>query len=246
MEFSIILQARLGSKRFPNKILKKIHENFNSLTFLIKRIKKSNINLVIATTKSNKDDRIVDICKKNNVLFFRGSENNVFERYKKTAKFYKIKNIIRLTSDCPLIDFFLLKKMKRIFVKNELDYISNTLPINKSNFPNGSDIEIFKSSLLEKSHRLSKKDKEHVSNKFWQYKNIKKKTVVNNKNLSELRYTLDYKSDLVVIKKILIYLHKNKKEITYKNISNFLIKNKKITSLNQNYNKIFQGKKLHG
>ena len=73
-----------------------------------------------------------------------------FERYEKTSKKYKIKNVIRLTSDCPLIDFQLLKKMKKIYLSKKLDYISNTLPIEKSKFPNGSDIEIFKTSLFQK------------------------------------------------------------------------------------------------
>ena len=246
MEFCIILQARLGSKRFPEKIIKKIYKKETSLSFIIKRVKKFNFNLIVATTISKKDDKIVNICKKNNINYFRGSENNVFERYNKAAKKYKIKNIIRLTSDCPLIDFYLLKKMQKEYLKKKLDYICNTLPIEKSTFPNGSDIEIFKSSLLSKYKKLSKSDKERVTNKFWKSKKIKKITITNNINLSKVRYTLDYKSDLFVIKKILLYLNKKNKKITYKNISKFLNKNKRISTINQQFNKIFQGRKING
>jgi spore coat polysaccharide biosynthesis protein SpsF len=246
MEFCIILQARLGSKRLPKKILKKIYNKESSLSYIIKRTKKFNFNLVVATTKSKKDDKIISVCKENNINFFRGSENNVFERYKKAAKLYKIKNIIRLTSDCPLIDFYLLNDMKKEYLKKKLDYICNTLPIKKSTFPNGSDIEIFKSSLLDKYKKLNKSDKEHVTNKFWKSKKIKKVTFTNNTDLSKVRYTLDYKSDLLVIKKILLHLNKNKKKITYRNISRFLIKNKKISSINQAFNNIFQGRKING
>ena len=245
MKFCIILQARLGSKRFPNKILKDIYKNYNSLTFLIKRIKKSKINLIIATTKSKKDNKIISICKKNNVLFFRGSENNVFARFKKAANLYGVENIIRLTSDCPLIDFSLLKKMKNKFIKNKLDYISNTLPIKKSRFPNGSDIEIFKSSIMNDVKNLSREDKEHVTNKYWKLKKIKKETFSNKEDLSILRYTLDYREDLLVIKKILNHLSKNKLHITYRNISNYLIINKKINLINKKFNKVFQGKDLN-
>lgn len=244
MKFCIVVQARLGSKRFPRKILKKINKNFNSLTFLIHLIKNANHNLVIATTKSPADNEIVDICKKKNVHYFRGSETNVFMRYKLAAKKFDIKNIIRITSDCPLLDLKLLNKIKIKFIKNNLDYISNTLPIKRSKFPNGSDIEIFKSKLLSKYNSLSKQDKEHVTNIFWKDQNLKKKTFTNNLDYSKLRYTLDYKRDLVVIKKILIYLTKNKKKISFQNISKFLLKNPNIMSLNKESNNIFQGKKI--
>ena len=244
MKFCIVLQARVGSKRFPGKILKNIYNNNNSLSFLIKMIKKTNYNLVVVTTKLSIDNKIVNICKKNNIYYFRGSVNNVYDRYKLAAKKFNIDNIIRVTSDCPLLDLELLDKMKKDFIKYNLDYISNTLPIEKSRFPNGSDIEIFKSKLFDRYKSLSKKDKEHVTNVFWQDKNLKKKNYSNNINYSHLRYTLDYRKDLTVIKKILIYLKKNKKKITFRNISKFLLNNPKIMNLNSEANNIFQGKKI--
>ena len=244
MKFCIVLQARLGSKRFPSKILKKIYKNHSSLSFLVNNIKRSKNNLVVATTDKIKDNKIVSWCRKKKIRYFRGSENNVFERYKKTAKKFKIKNIIRLTSDCPLIDFQLLEKMKKTYIEKNLDYISNTLPIKKSKFPNGSDIEIFKSTLFEKYKKISKKDKEHVTNLFWKDSKIKIKNFTSKKDFSNLRYTLDYKEDLIVIKKIISFLKINKKKLTYKNISNFLIKNPEVVKLNQLSNNIFQGNKL--
>ena len=79
MEFCIVIQARLGSKRFPAKILKTIYKNYNSLTFLINLIRKTDYELVVTTTKSSVDNKIVNICKKKNINYFRGSENNVYE-----------------------------------------------------------------------------------------------------------------------------------------------------------------------
>ncbi len=244
MKFCVVLQARLGSKRLPSKILKKIYKNHSSLSFLVNNIKNSNNNIVVATTLKTKDNKIIHWCKKNKINYFRGSENNVFERYEKTSKKYKIKNVIRLTSDCPLIDFQLLKKMKKIYLSKKLDYISNTLPIEKSKFPNGSDIEIFKTSLFQKYKKISNKDKEHVTNLFWKDKKIKKMIYPSNKNLSHIRYTLDYQEDLIVIKKIINFLKNNKKKITYTNISNFLIRNPQIMNLNKSANNIFQGNKI--
>ena len=175
MKFCIVIQARLGSKRFPAKILKTIYKNYNSLTFLINLIRKTDYELVVTTTKSSIDNKIVNICKKKNINYFRGSENNVYERYKQTAKKFNIENIIRITSDCPLLDVSLLDKIKNEFISKKLDYISNTLPIKESKFPNGSDIEIFKSKLFQKYKSLTKEDKEHVTNVFWQDKRLKKK-----------------------------------------------------------------------
>ena len=244
MEFCIVIQARLGSKRFPAKILKTIYKNYNSLTFLINLVRKTDYELVVTTTKSSVDNKIVNICKKKNINYFRGSENNVYERYKQTAKKYNIDNIIRITSDCPLLDVFLLDKIKNEFISKKLDYISNTLPINESKFPNGSDIEIFKSKLFQKYKSLTKEDKEHVTNVFWQDKRIKKKIFKSNINYSNLRYTLDYNKDLIVIKKILKFLKKNKKKITYKNICKFLLNNPQIANLNKEANNIFQGNNI--
>ena len=90
MKFCIVIQARLGSKRFPAKILKKIYKNYNSLTFLINLIRKTDYELVVTTTNSSIDNKIVNICKKKNINYFRGSENNVYERYKQTAKKFNI------------------------------------------------------------------------------------------------------------------------------------------------------------
>ena len=244
MKFCIVIQARIGSKRFPGKILKTIYKEYNSLTFLISLIKRSNYELVVTTTKSSIDNKIVNICKKNNVNYFRGSENNVYERYKQTAKKFNIENVIRITSDCPLLDITLLDKIKKEFISEKLDYISNTLPIKKSKFPNGSDIEIFKAKLFKKYHSLTKEDKEHVTNVFWQDKRLKKKIIKNNINYSNLRYTLDYSKDLIVIKKILKFLKINKKKITYQNICKFLLNNPKIKDLNKEANNIFQGKNI--
>ena len=84
------------------------------------------------------------------VFIFRGVERDVLSRYYYCAKKYKLKYIIRLTGDCPLIDPGLIKKMINIFKNSKVDYLSNTVPINKSGYPNGSDIEVFSMKALKK------------------------------------------------------------------------------------------------
>ena len=112
--------------------------------------------LFLATTKLKKDTKILKVAKKLNIKVFLGSEKDVLSRYLDCSTKYNINNIIRLTSDCPLVDPKLIKKMISIYKKKNLDYLSNTLPPNKSSFPDGSDIEIFNSKALNIVNKLSK------------------------------------------------------------------------------------------
>ena len=143
MNFAILIQARLGSTRFPKKIIKDI-DGKTVIEYMIDRLLKVFVkNIIINTTNSVKDNKLVVIAKRNKLLYFRGSENNVLDRYLKCSKKFNVKNIIHLTSDCPLVDVDLLIRMKRIFEKKTRlfrKYISSE----SSNFPDGSDIEIYK------------------------------------------------------------------------------------------------------
>ena len=95
--------------------------------------------------------------------------------------------------------------MRRVFILNKLDYLANTYPPTKSKYPDGSDIEIFKFKSLLKISKLStnNEDKEHVTNFFWKNpKEFKTKMINNKKDLSNYKFSIDYKSDLTLVKKI--------------------------------------------
>ena len=111
-----IIQARYSSSRFPGKILKQ-YEDISYLELLIKRLKKSKYikKIIVATTKNPEDKTIQKICDKLKIDFFRGSENDVLDRYFQAAKFFKAQNIVRVTSDCPLIDPKIIDKVLKIF-----------------------------------------------------------------------------------------------------------------------------------
>ena len=202
MKVVCIIQARLGSKRFKEKILSKIKKK-TLLEILIERLKKSKKidQIVIATTKKNDDSKIIDIAKKKNVSFFRGSEKNVLKRYTDCALKFKANIIVRITSDCPLSDPSLIDKIIYNHQKKRVQYSSN---INPRSFPDGLDIEIFDlNTLLNlKLKKLSVYDKEHVTPYLIKNKNIKKFNYKNKKNYSKLRWTIDYKKDYLYLKKI--------------------------------------------
>jgi len=100
-----IIQARVDSKRFPGKVLKKI-SNLTVLEILIRRLSASKyVSKIIVACSTNKNDKsIINICKKLKIDYFIGSEKDVLDRYYRAAKEYKAQNIVRITGDCPLID----------------------------------------------------------------------------------------------------------------------------------------------
>ena len=106
----IIIQARMNSKRLPGKVLKKIMGR-SVLEHIILRLGFFKSNLVVSTSENLKDKKIVDFCKEQKIKYFVGSELDVLDRFYKTALYFKAKNIIRITADCPLVDYRLIKKL---------------------------------------------------------------------------------------------------------------------------------------
>ena len=142
MDHSILIQARLSSRRLPGKILFKLgNSRFNSLTLMIKRLKilENNIDINLITSEEKCDDAILFTAKNIGIKCLRGSQNNVLKRYYDCAKFLNTKTIIRLTSDCPFIDPCEIKRVLDIHLKNKNDYTTNTFE--GSSIIDGFDVE---------------------------------------------------------------------------------------------------------
>ncbi len=139
-----IIQARLNSTRFPNKILSKIG-NHTALEILIKRLKKSlQINKIIIATNSESFKRIKKITKKYNLDVFQGNNSNVLQRYYFCSKKFNLKdndNIVRITADCPFIDVKTIDKGLQLIKSQNVNLVSNT---QKITYPDGLDFSIFK------------------------------------------------------------------------------------------------------
>jgi spore coat polysaccharide biosynthesis protein SpsF (cytidylyltransferase family) len=226
METAIILQARLGSKRFPSKVLKKINGK-TILEYTIKRLKKTKLskNIIVATTKREEDQKIIKVAKKTNCHTFRGSTNNVLNRYYKAAVHYKVKNIVRICSDCPLIDPKIINKVYFFYLKNNYDYVSNKI---FPSYPPGMGVEILNFQSLKKANKLTKNsyDKEHVTPYI--YKNPKKFKIKNvglKKKLLNYRIVLDYIEDFKLISNIQKHFNKQRKDFTLKDIIKYINRN---------------------
>ena len=199
----VIIQARETSSRLPRKVLKRIYGNLNVLDVLFLRLRKSKkINKILFAIPNNqKNLNLKRYLISKQYEYFLGPENDVLKRYYLAAKKFKAKHIVRITSDCPLIDGKVLDEHINFYIKSKTDYLTNQ--INRT-YPDGYDIEIFSYKLLSKINKLAKlkEDREHVTTYIKRnYHNIK--TYDYKENLSKLRLTIDYEKDLQQIKKIL-------------------------------------------
>ena len=226
----IIVQARLTSTRFPNKILKKIG-NDTLIEILLKRLSLCKaVDQIVLAIPGNKKNKILSKILKSNIPVFYGSENDVLDRYYKAAKKFKATYIVRISGDCPLIDPKVIDKAVDFFKTNKFDYVSNTI---KPTYPDGLDVEVFNFESLKKAWKKAKipSDREHVTKYILNNKNLKKKNFKYINNLSFLRLTVDEKIDLEQVKQIYYKLKKNK-NFGIEEINKLYKKNPKIFKIN--------------
>jgi len=208
MKILAITQARIGSTRLPEKILKTINGE-SILEIHFKRVLKSKSisKLKIATTTEAGNEKIETIAKKMGIQVFKGSVNNVLERFYYAALPENPDWVVRLTSDCPLIDAEIIDSVINFAISNNLDYASNTLD---PTFPDGMDVEIFKFSALEQAFHEAKlkSELEHVSPYIWKNSSYKGGSIFtsdcykNDSDFSSIRITVDTHEDFLVIQKL--------------------------------------------
>lgn len=221
MKIIAITQARIGSTRLPEKILKTINGE-TLLEIHLKRILQSKLitKLKVATTIEPDAEKIVAVANKVGVEVHKGSINNVLDRFYQTAKAENPDWVVRLTSDCPLIDPIVIDRVIQFAINNDLDYASNTLD---PTYPDGIDTEVFKFSALEKAVNEASltSELEHVTPYIWKNSTFKggsifkSDNVRNNKDYSSIRLTVDTLEDFLVIEKLVKLLGYNKPWMDY-------------------------------
>ena len=207
---AILLAARSGSKRLPNKHFLKINSNLTFIDLCIFRLKKIKTikKIFLCTTKKKEDQKFKNVCKKHSIGLFRGSNNNVAKRLINCAKENSIDTIVRITADCPIIDPGVIDKCVTLHLKKKNDYTSNVI---KPSFPDGLDVEIINLKTLIISQNFSKtqSNREHVTTHIRKSKKFKKYNFKNNFNYSNRRWTLDNFKDYLFLKNLVIYFWPN-------------------------------------
>lgn len=191
--------------------------------------------IIVATTKMNEDKNLEKITNACNVSIFFGSSEDVLDRYYQTAKSFNLSNIVRITADCPVIDPDIINNTIDKFCTDMYDYVSNCLT---RTFPEGMSVEVFTFEALEKCWLESvwMSEREHVTPYIWKNPAIfKSAELLNNEgNQAHIRLTVDYPSDLALIRKIYRKLFPTNPYFLMPDIINFLRKNPNLLNINRN------------
>jgi spore coat polysaccharide biosynthesis protein SpsF len=203
MKIVAIVQARMGSTRLPGKVLMDLGGQ-PVLCRVVHRLRRSTMlaDVVIATTDSKRDDVLVQLCHGHGFATFRGSEDDVLDRYYRAATSCEADAVVRVTSDCPLIDPELVDQVIHEFLVKNAEYASNVLV---RSYPRGLDCEVFTMSALERVWRtaIEPHRREHVTPFFYESPSLfRMASVTGEHDYSHYRWTLDTPEDLQLIRAI--------------------------------------------
>ena len=207
MKIVAIVQARMGSTRLPNKVMKLI-DGVPMIELLLLRLSKSReINqTIVATSIDERNKSLMEHVQKLGFSCEQGSENDVLERYVNAARAHQADVIVRITGDCPLVDADLVDEVIRAFNAANVDYFSNVEP---PTYPDGLDIEVFTFKALEHALQYTDKihDHEHVTPYLRESGLYKTASMQYTQDLSALRWTVDEPADFKVIEKVFNHFH---------------------------------------
>lgn len=232
----LIIQAHMGSTRLPGKAMKSICGK-EVLMHVYDRCSRAKLvdKIIIATSTDMDNDKIEDFCKDNNIECFRGSERDVLDRYYECAKQYNPDYIIRVTSDCPLLEPKLIDYWLKNAVRDNIDFIDEEKEIF---IGSGVDIFSFKALQLMKKEAKLEKQKEHVVGYY--YDNKEKFFDKQYQLPKELQYlyrpyrlTLDTSEDFQLITELYRKFYINDFVDLYE-VINYLDKNKDVLNVNKN------------
>jgi spore coat polysaccharide biosynthesis protein SpsF len=202
MKKAAIIQARMGSSRLPGKVLKTLN-GVTVLETVVRRVRQAQLldDIIVATTSSESDEPIAVLCERLNVKYHRGPENDVMARYYEAAKRFNIGVIVRVTSDCPLVDPFTINQLVERFEKQAYDYIL------KDNLPVGTTSEIFSYQALENAYLTiqEKYHREHIVTAFTEYPDHYRSYIYDADDeykYPALRLTLDTQEDYELLVRI--------------------------------------------
>ncbi len=237
MRTVILVQARMRSTRLPGKVLMPVLEKpiLGHLVERLHRVRQAD-EVVIATTVEPIDDAIVAWCKQNRVAFFRGDEHNVLERFYQAAKEYRADTVLRICSDCPLIDPDIVDAIIRHYQARQpqIQYVSNSL---QRTFPIGMDAEVFSLGALERTYREATEpgEKEHVTPYIYCHpERFAQAQYVSQKAYPPYRLTLDTPEDFELIRRIFEHLYPQNPAFGLQDIIDLLSQHPEWAALNAN------------
>ncbi|WP_376797503.1 cytidylyltransferase domain-containing protein [Thermogemmatispora sp.] len=235
MKVSAIIQARLGSTRLPGKVLSDLAGE-PMLARVVRRTARavSISEVIVATTSEKADENIVRLCAERNWSCFRGDEKDVLDRYYRAAVESLSDVVVRITSDCPLIDPSVIDVLvtKFLDLQPDIDYACNFLP--KRTFPRGLEVEVMRFDALKKAWREDQNPvwREHVTPYI--QRNVDKFRIFGIQNAtdySHMRWTVDTKEDLLFVR--CIYDHFGHDYFSQNDVIEFLESRPELMDINR-------------
>ena len=236
MKTVAIIQARMGSTRFPNKVMSLVGGK-PMIELLLCRLEKSRYidEKILATSHNKNDDYLCDFVAGLGYFVYRGNEQDVLDRYYQAAKKAKADVVVRITGDCPLVDPEIVDQVIEVLKKDKLDYVSNTII---PTYPDGLDVEVFTFVALEKAWQVakSKEDREHVTPYLRNSGHFSYKNISYTEDHSAKRWTVDEPEDLEVIHKVCEYFAPNI-YFSWRNVLNLYATNPEYFFMNKNFSR---------
>jgi glutamate-1-semialdehyde 2,1-aminomutase len=207
MKIVALVQARMGSTRLPNKVMKPV-AGIPMIELLLSRLSmaKELDQIIVATSVDVRNQPLVEHVEKLGYACEQGSENDVMERFVQAARKHKADVVVRITGDCPLVDPELVDEVIRRFKSAGVDYFSNTNP---PTYPDGLDIEVCTFRALEQASQETNKpfDREHVTPYLRELDRFRTAVMQHSQDLSAMRWTVDEPADFAVIEKVFQHFH---------------------------------------
>lgn len=237
-----IIQARLASTRLPRKVLRELLPGRTALECMLERVNKSRLirEVIVATTTNPGDEELIQYLKKIKQPYFIGNENDVLDRYYQAAKSAGLSGddvVVRLTSDCPVVDPAVIDEVVRYYLDNDFDYAANGLE--PYTYPDGMDTEVFSFAQLTRAWKEATKQshREHVTFYFWKNPQLFKLGYYKNKNENEggYRLTLDHPEDYELLCNVYAALYPKNPGFTMRDIIDFLEQHPEVKNLNAKF-----------
>ena len=231
---SVIIQARMGSTRLPDKVLMPLAGKA-VLEHVIRRCQQAKFvdKVVVATTVDLKDLAIVRFVSGLGVSVFCGSTNDVLDRYYQAARFFELQHIVRITADCPMIDPDVIDRVIEKYFDSDVDYAANIL---NPTYPDGEDVEVFRFDVLDRAWREARmlSEREHVTPYMIKCDIFKKINVAHDRDLSQQRWTLDESRDYEMLSAVFNVLYHKDAFFHMEDILSFLEEHPAVNRANAN------------
>lgn len=234
MRTVIIIQARMTSTRLPGKVLLPLAGKplLERLIERLHRVKLADA-IVVATTTNTTDDPIAKLCVELGEYCYRGSEQDVLSRYAGAASLHMADVVVRITSDCPLIDPELIDRLISAYKAGGSDYVSNMLP---PTWPYGMAVEVFSADVLKQAQAeaIQADEREHVTPFIYRHpERYLLRNILNSENLSHHRWTVDTLEDYELVRRIFEALYPAKKNFGLVDLLAIMAENPKWASINK-------------